>query len=61
MAKADPPDRPSLIFAEAMLLKASGSAEEAASRFGELLKSSDTMVHYLALTEMTLASSKWMK
>jgi len=56
LARAARPDRPSLLFAEAMLLKASGENQEAASRFEEVLKSNDTMVRYLALTETTLAS-----
>jgi tetratricopeptide (TPR) repeat protein len=56
LANADPAARAPLIFAEAMLLKASGENREAASRFEEVLKSGDTMVRYLALTEMTLAS-----
>jgi len=56
LANAPPPDRPPMIFAEAMLLKASGENQKAASRFEEVLKSGDTMVRYLALTEMTLAS-----
>ena len=42
-----------------MLLEASGKSEAAASRFEELQKSGDTMIRYLALTETTLALSKW--
>ena len=53
LAKADPPSQSPLIYAEAMLLSASGKDSEAMSRFQQALKSGDLMIQYLALTEMS--------
>jgi hypothetical protein len=52
LAKAGPASKPALIYVEAMLLRASGKGEEAASLLQQVAKSGDTMVQYLALTGM---------
>jgi predicted Zn-dependent protease len=52
LAKADPPSQPALLFAEAVLLSASGKEQEAASRFQHARQSADLMIQYLSLTEM---------
>ncbi len=52
LAKADPVTRPSLIYVQAMLLRASGKNPEAMALLQTAAKSGDTLVQYLALTEM---------
>ena len=52
LAKADPVSQPGLLFAEAVLLGASGKEQEAASRFQRARQSADLMIQYLSLTEM---------
>jgi hypothetical protein len=52
LTNADPTSQPSLRFAEAALLSASGKAQEAASGFQQALKSGVLMIQYLSLAEM---------
>jgi tetratricopeptide (TPR) repeat protein len=52
LTKADPASKPLLIYEEGMLLRASGKDEEAVSQFRQAVSSGDSMIQYLALTEM---------